>query len=604
MQPFYNFLNNFLVILSEATIFCGRPEQSRRPRWQGFAIRWQGSAARHPEGGRLARPRIPSLRILGFAIPFLLLLSCQPGRHERMRQELAALQAMNQADSLLTNDSLAQALADWFDRHGTPNEQMEAHYLLGRTHADRGEAPAALAAYHDAADRADTTAANCNYRILARIHAQSAQVFRQLVQTRSQMEELQLAGHFASKAGDTLLAIECYAQRGNAYKLLGMGDSAVIIYEKAANMYESVGHTKRASILLSGAVTPLIEKGQLLKAKHYINIYEAKSGLLDENGNISRGREIYYYIKGRYYMAVNNVDSAEYMFRKLARYGCSLNDRIAAYKGLQSVYEERAISDSLAKYSNLGYLLNDSAYSLSEMENIQRMKATYNYERNRLIAQKAKEEARNARYTLTIFSLFAVLTLLAVIILFMLRDKKKQKELHKKQKLLEDLQTAQTRLQEIYNRDSTNYTDTVDKLKNKINGLQHQITIKEREKVRSRSSVEKVLDEAEIVCKLKKLLICNPPGMVSEKDFNELKNLINTEIPTFYNEMNPPHCILRPNEYEICILIRLKFRPADICKLTGVKEAYISNLRKRILRKLYGIEGQPRDLDARILETY
>ena len=146
MQPFYNSLNNFLVILSEANIICGRPEQSRRPRWQGFAIRWQGSAARHPEGGRLARPRIPALRILGFAIPFLLLLSCQPGRHECMQRELAALQAMNQADSLLTNDSLAQALADWFDRHGTPNEQMEAHYLLGRTHADRGEAPAALAA--------------------------------------------------------------------------------------------------------------------------------------------------------------------------------------------------------------------------------------------------------------------------------------------------------------------------------------------------------------------------------------------------------------------------------------------------------------------------
>ena len=65
-----------------------------------------------------------------------------------MQQELAALQAMNQADSVLTNDSLAQTLADYFDRHGTPNEQMEAYYLLGRTHADRGEAPAALAAYN------------------------------------------------------------------------------------------------------------------------------------------------------------------------------------------------------------------------------------------------------------------------------------------------------------------------------------------------------------------------------------------------------------------------------------------------------------------------
>ena len=111
---------------------------------------------------------IPALRVLGFAIPLLLLLltACDPGRHERMQQELAALQALNQADSVLTNDSLAQALADYFDHHGTPNEQMEAHYLLGRTYADRGEAPAALAAYHDAIDRADTTAVDCNFRQL------------------------------------------------------------------------------------------------------------------------------------------------------------------------------------------------------------------------------------------------------------------------------------------------------------------------------------------------------------------------------------------------------------------------------------------------------
>ena len=70
---------------------------------------------------------IPARRVLGFAIPLLLLTACDPGRRDRMQQELAALQTLNQADSVLTDDSLAQALADWFDRHGTPNEQMEAH---------------------------------------------------------------------------------------------------------------------------------------------------------------------------------------------------------------------------------------------------------------------------------------------------------------------------------------------------------------------------------------------------------------------------------------------------------------------------------------------
>jgi hypothetical protein len=49
-----------------------------------------------------------------------LLVSC--GRGGEMRSRLAALQAANQADSLLTDDSLALALCDYFDSHGTANE--------------------------------------------------------------------------------------------------------------------------------------------------------------------------------------------------------------------------------------------------------------------------------------------------------------------------------------------------------------------------------------------------------------------------------------------------------------------------------------------------
>ena len=76
----------------------------------------------------------------------LALAACHPGRHRQMQQQLADLQACNQADSLLTDLPLAQSLAEWFDDHGTANEQLLAHYLLGRTHTDRGEAPAVLIA--------------------------------------------------------------------------------------------------------------------------------------------------------------------------------------------------------------------------------------------------------------------------------------------------------------------------------------------------------------------------------------------------------------------------------------------------------------------------
>ena len=151
-----------------------------------------------------------SLHLARLILPLLLLpllAACHPGRHARMQAELAHLQALNQADSLLINDSLAQALALYFDDHGTPNEQMEAHYLLGRTYADRGEAPAAIAAYHDAIDRADTTAADCDYRQLCRVYSQMAKIFYQQNLVKDNLDALELSIKFGLKGKDTISAI-------------------------------------------------------------------------------------------------------------------------------------------------------------------------------------------------------------------------------------------------------------------------------------------------------------------------------------------------------------------------------------------------------------
>ena len=84
-------------------------------------------------------------RALYVFFTLVLLSGCSDGTERRL--QLEELERQNRAGSLMTNDSLARDLALWFDRHGTPNEQMRAHYILGRTYADRGEMPQALNAY-------------------------------------------------------------------------------------------------------------------------------------------------------------------------------------------------------------------------------------------------------------------------------------------------------------------------------------------------------------------------------------------------------------------------------------------------------------------------
>ena len=76
---------------------------------------------------------IPALRVLGFAIPLLLLLltACDPGRRDRMQGELLRARRMNKEYIDFTTDSVMKEVAAYYDRHGSPNERMEAHYLLG-----------------------------------------------------------------------------------------------------------------------------------------------------------------------------------------------------------------------------------------------------------------------------------------------------------------------------------------------------------------------------------------------------------------------------------------------------------------------------------------
>ena len=59
----------------------------------------------------------------------MLLAACADGR--QMRRDLDALQQRNQADSLLTDSTLAMRLADYFTNHGTQAERRKGpSYIL------------------------------------------------------------------------------------------------------------------------------------------------------------------------------------------------------------------------------------------------------------------------------------------------------------------------------------------------------------------------------------------------------------------------------------------------------------------------------------------
>ena len=477
-------------------------------------------------------------RLIGIILAgaVVLLAGCS-GDKAKMLQQLEQLEQQNRSGEAMLNDSLAESLVNYFDCHGDANERMRSRYILGRTYYCLEELPRALEIYNEAINCADTLSTDCDFAKLSRLYAQKAAVYYDQVQARSQLENLRLAEYYAWKGMDTLMAVECFSQQSNAYELLGKQDSIILIKEESAQMFDSINRSDRAAQTLGSAILALVKKQDLLKAKSYIKAYESGSNFFSPNGDVVAGREIYYYIKGEYYLAVHKLDSAEYLFRKELKNGKDINNQIAACKGLQKVYEQRKNSDSIAKYATLSYELNDSAYSLSEMQNIQKMQASYNYNHIKYLAEKKRLEAERAW-------LVAVLISLLFIVIGV-----------------------------YYGR--------------KYLGLR-------------KLALDHRLRRAGITHHLKELANSNPPQYPMLDDWDKLRALVEREIPSFRKTLRVDELSLTDMDYDMCLMIRVHLLPIEIAKLKQCSPSTITKSRRKLLRLIFDKEGNADDFDDEI----
>ena len=530
----------------------------------------------------------------------VLLAGCN-GDKAQMLQQLEQLEQQNRSGQPMLNDSLAESLVNYFDRHGDANERMRSRYILGRTYYCLDELPRALEMYKEADICADTTSSDCEFKVLSRIHAQSAVIFNLQIQPRSQLRELRLAEKYAWKGKDTIQAIECYALQAEAYDLLNNTDSVIIVTERSIELFKMINRQDRVSQVIGTEISALVEKGDIDKARFCIKEYETNSGFFNNCGDIEKGKEIYYYIKGYYYLAAQKIDSAEIMFRKELSQAADLNNRIGGCKGLQEVYSRKGIVDSIAKYANLGYVLNDSAYSLSEMQNIQKFQASYNYNHHKLLAEQNERKAQQSLNMLIVIIAFVVVLSLVALLWFRSYQAKRKAEILQYRKDLEKLERLQTELQDICSEEKLSPWEIFDKKHEEIVTILNRISEYKRKTKQPFANLEESLSKSPVVKRLKEYLNANPYQKASQADFAELRSLLNEEVPHFYTTLNTPHYTLSEIEYDVSMLLRVRFSPMDIHRLTGMSPGYVSNMRSRLLLRVYGVDGSPADYDKRIL---
>ena len=256
--------------------------------------------------------------ILILTIISLFAASCTDG--ERMRQQLTELQKRNQADSLLTNDSLALALCDYFDSHGTANERLLAHYLLARTYTDMGEAPRALDEYHYAAECADTTAQDCDYHTLMSVYGQMSHLFHAQFLPDDEIAAIKMVAQLAHKSNDTIMEIFSTNRLTGPYYLKNDTDSILIVEKQARDFFIQHGNKKYACQAVFGSIHIALNRNNIPEAERLLNFYENESGMFNDKGELIKGG-VYYVEKGIYLTLVGNLDSAQSCFYKAVNRG-------------------------------------------------------------------------------------------------------------------------------------------------------------------------------------------------------------------------------------------------------------------------------------------
>ena len=569
----------------------------------------------------------------------LLLAACNSERHERMQQQLAALQAMNQADSVLTDDSLAQALADYFDRHGTPNEQMEAHYLLGRTHADRGETPAAIDCYLEAAACADTTASDCDFYMLASIYGQMAKLYHQQLLLSYEIGAHHKASHYHFLAKDTIYALYEQKMIAGAYILQNKRDSAEVVIKNVIKGYHDNGYLKeeiRTSTMLMYLYVDRPEK--LSEVKLLIERYEASSGFFDNQHELPSSMRQYYYYKGKYYEGINQLDSAEYYFRKVYFRNMPHTGYDSMYRGLLSIFQKKCNADSIAKYAQLYCAVNDSSIAIKDQELTAQMTASYNY----INYQKKSAENASRANQLQSYVIALLFVIIISIILFGLLLHRHTLVKQEKQRTIERTKAELASLTQEYEGKLKQLQQLEKSHKKRIETIQKELGYAQEKNEESQKIIIKLNTQFEeekngllhgikeyagkvselerqlriagykknsapylnlgIVTRIKDFYAKDVNKKLSEEELYLLIKVTNEYFPDMIGDLNSASGISTLGIH-VCVLVALNIQPNEITHLLDISSAQVGNLKKDLNNALFN-ENTARTLYKNLATRY
>ena len=484
-------------------------------------------------------------------------------RSDLRRWQLLRLMAQNKCDTVFRSDSLQLILADYYDHHGTPNERMTAHYLLGRAYVDMGDAPLALRCYLDAAECADTTMNDCDWRQLTIIQLQAGTLFYRQYLPNEALAFFDKAEQMALRCGDELLSLNASERKILAYHELSDKAKVDSITNRVHHRYDELGETEKASRSLATSLYYHIEAGNTAAAKKQIDYLLTH---VREKIRTSPEWASMNGCLGNYRLLIGETDSAETYFRTMLKNDDRLQIRVLAYHGLMDVYQRKGVSDSVFKYANAYCQVNDSSNIFNYASQLENVNSLYGYNQK----EKRAREAEMERDITKNYNLFLTAGLLALFLsglcgYFFLRNRN-NKLLNRKIQEIELLQGTIKRMEE----GDGSANDRLDEF-----------------------------EDSDIVRRIRKKAAKSESAGVAE--LGELRDAAAKHLPAFIKALDNTDYELQYHEILLCILIKVGFRPSEIAVLMNLTPQNITNLRARLNKKMFHADKGAKDFNEKII---
>lgn len=512
---------------------------------------------------------------------------------ERMKYEFLYVKAKAKNYESIAHDSVIVDLADYYHNKGNNKEKMEAYYILGIYYKQKGDAPRALASFSKSLQYADSTR---NVKDMMLVHGMLQEVYEESGLYTDARREMKLAANYGLKCKDTLAALIYKEFEPWYYLQIRDFDSVEIAANRIYKRSTQVKYGRPNTLVLSYSVLSQLEKKNWKQAKRYMDIYERN--FADPTVNTKGRSAILYDYKAKYYAGIGKLDSALHFIHLQQRNRC-LNNSEQVFRNYMNVYCALGKVDSVNKYANLFCLYNDSAKANLYAERVTQIKSMYDYTQQQEEAFRQRSKSHRLMAALMLVASLGVIVVLSLVMLIS-RNRRRHAEAmrieHNQYARLSARYEMVLEQQNMLMIKESEKSKMYDLLQQELEGLrQNMATVSA-----TRNKESQKMMEAAAVERLGELIAVG--GHPSDEEWKELSKVFEEYDKGFSKWLADQSGKLNRREMRLCMLSRLHFQPSEAAVLLVTTRQNVTNMRSRMMPKVFGEEGSAADFGLRIAE--